>query len=254
MTRRLRPAFALFLALLAGAADRPPLAATPLSRMDLPWWHARFEQKQAELYAGRVDLVFYGDSITQDYELAGPEPWRNFRPVWNRYYGDRHAVNVGFKGDSTAHLLWRVEHGEAEAIAPKVAVVLIGANNFGRVHWPAEPTLAGIDADVAAIRRHLPGTKILLLSVLPSERSVWVSENTAAVNRMLAERYPKGSDVTFLDLTGVFTSDGRLNRDLFYDPLLSPPEPPLHPTAEGQARMAAAIEPTLAALFGDRPH
>jgi lysophospholipase L1-like esterase len=163
-------------------------------------------------------------------------------------------VNLGFKGDATAHLLWRLDHGEADGIAPKVAVVLIGANNFGRVHWPAEPTLAGIEADVAAIRHHLPGTKILLLSVLPSERSAWVSENTEAVNRMLAERYPKGGEVTFLDLTGVFITGGRLNRDLFYDPLLSPPEPPLHPTAEGQARMAAAIEPTLSALLGDRPH
>ena len=251
--RWLQPGLILLLALLA-AADRPPLAATPLSRMDLPWWRARFEQKQVELRAGPVALVFYGDSITQDYELAGPEPWRNFRPVWNRYYGDRHAVNLGFKGDSTAHLLWRLEHGEADGIAPKVAVVLIGANNFGRVHWPAEPTLAGIEADVAAIRHYLPGTKILLLSVLPSERSAWVGENTEAVNRMLAERYPKGGEVTFLDLTSVFTSGGRLNRDLFYDPLLSPPEPPLHPTAEGQARMGAAIEPTLAALLGDRVH
>jgi lysophospholipase L1-like esterase len=41
---------------------------------------------------------------------------------------------------------------------------------------------------------------------------------------------------------------------LFYDPKLTPPAAPLHPTAEGQALMAAAIEPTLAALLGDRPH
>jgi lysophospholipase L1-like esterase len=45
-----------------------------------------------------------------------------------------------------------------------------------------------------------------------------------------------------------------LDRSLFLDPLLQPPEPPLHPSAEGQARMAAAMEPTLAALLGDRNH
>jgi len=241
----------VLLTLPAGAAGPIP-AALPISRMDLPWWRHRFEQKQVLLREGRVGLVFYGDSIMQDYELAGPEPWRDFRPVWERFYGDRHAVNLGFKGDTTASLLWRLEHGEADGIAPKVAVVLIGANNFGRVHWPAEPTLAGIEADLAAIRRHLPGTKILLLSVLPSERSGWVSENTLAVNRALAERFRPGGDVTFLDVTAVFMRDGRLDRGLFLDPLLTPPEPPLHPTAAGQARMAEAMEPALSALLGDR--
>jgi lysophospholipase L1-like esterase len=48
--------------------------------------------------------------------------------------------------------------------------------------------------------------------------------------------------------------NGRLNADLFFDPKLTPPEPPLHPSAEGQALMAAAIEPTLAALLGDKAH
>jgi lysophospholipase L1-like esterase len=248
--RALLPAILAFVLVAAG----PILAATPLSRMDLPWWRARFEQKQNELRAGRVELVFYGDSITEDYEKSGPEPWRDFRPVWNHFYGDRHAINLGFKGDATAHLLWRLDHGEADGIAPKVAVVLIGANNFGRVHWSAEATLAGIDADVAAIRRHLPGTKILLLGVLPSDRSAWVTEMTLAVNRALAERYRNGGDVTYLDLSPVFEKNGVLDRSLFLDPLLTPPEPPLHPSAEGQRRMAEAIEPTLSALLGDRRH
>ena len=247
--RWLPVAFAILL-----VAAGPILAASPISRMDLPWWRERFEQKQNELRASGVDLVFYGDSITQDYEKAGPEPWRNFRPVWDRFYGDRHAVNLGFKGDTTANLLWRLEHGEADGIAPKVAVVLIGANNLGRVHWSTDATLAGIDADVGAIRRHLPGTKILLLGILPSERSAWASETTLAVNRALAERYRQGGDVTFLDLSPVFTKDGRLDRGLFFDPLLRPPEPPLHPSAEGQKRMAEAIEPALSVLLGDRKH
>ena len=48
--------------------------------------------------------------------------------------------------------------------------------------------------------------------------------------------------------------NGGLNRDLFFDPKLTPPAAPLHPTAEGQALMAEAIEPTLAALLGDTAH
>jgi lysophospholipase L1-like esterase len=60
--------------------------------------------------------------------------------------------------------------------------------------------------------------------------------------------------VTFLNVDHVFLRDGKLDRSLFYDPLLTPPDPPLHPTAQGQALMAAAMEPTLAALLDDRNH
>ena len=28
--------------------------------------------------------------------------WADFRPVWQRFYGDRNAVNLGFRGDATA--------------------------------------------------------------------------------------------------------------------------------------------------------
>jgi len=251
-----RAAFLLVALLALGAAspERPRvvLALTPISRLDLPWWRARFVAKDKELHAGRVDLVFYGDSITADYERAGPPAWQDFRPVWQHYYGSRHAVNLGFKGDTTANLLWRIEHGEAAGIAPRVAVVLIGANNLGRLHWSAEDTLAGIDADIAALHARLPHTAILLLGILPSERSVFATRTTAMVNQALAAHYAHVPSVTFLDIGRVFVKEGKLDRTLFLDPLLTPPEAPLHPTAEGQARMAAAIEPTLSALLNTR--
>src|SRR5215469_17578941 len=134
---RLLAALCLLLTLAAAEAPRSHviLAATPISRMDLPWWRTRFEAKQAELKRDPPQLVFYGDSITQNWERHGPPDWMNFAPVWQRFYGDRRAINLGFVGDTTANLLWRIEHGEAGGIAPKVAVILIGANNLGRIHW-----------------------------------------------------------------------------------------------------------------------
>lgn len=246
----------LFLLLPCNAIPAPHtvLAATPLSRMDLRWWHERFEAKQQELQTHKVDLLFLGDSITQDYELSGPPAWRDFVPVWQRYYGDRNAVNLGFNGDATSHLLWRIENGETDGIKPKVAVILIGANNLGRLHWPPQDTVAGINAIVTELRRRLPDTRLLLLGVLPSDRSEWASRATVDINRALAARYPHGGEVTYIDVGSVFMTNGRLNRDLFLDPKLTPPAAPLHPTAQGQALMAAAIEPTLAAMLGDRRH
>jgi lysophospholipase L1-like esterase len=258
----MRPSAHLCLAavlLLLCGADKAPhphtvLAATPLSRTDLPWWRARHEAKLEEVHKGNVDLVFLGDSITQDWEKHGPPDWQDFAPVWQRFYGDRNAINLGFTGDTTAHLLWRIENGEVAGIAPKVAVILIGANNLGRVHWSAEDTVAGIDAIIAQLRHRLPQTRLVLLGVLPSDRSAWITETTLEVNKALVARYGHGSDVTFLDLTHVFMKNGVLNHDLFLDTKTSPPGAALHPSAEGQARMAEAMEPTLAALLGDRQH
>jgi hypothetical protein len=48
--------------------------------------------------------------------------------------------------------------------------------------------------------------------------------------------------------------NGKLNHDLYLDPQLRPPDPPLHPTAQGQASMSAAMEPVLTRLLGDKPH
>ena len=236
------------------AGERTVLAATPIGRTDLAWWRHRHEAKLRELARDKPELIFLGDSITEDWELSGPPAWRDFAPQWCRFYGDRHAINLGFKGDTTASLLWRIENGEVAGIAPKAAVVLIGANNLGRVHWSAEDTVAGIGAILDQLHKRLPRTKILLLGVLPSERSAWISETTARINRMLAARYGDDPSVSYLDLTALFMRNGVLNRELFLDPRLTPPDPPLHPTAEGQVLMARAMEPVLAKMLGDRPH
>ncbi len=233
---------------------RTILAAIPISRMDLPWGRQRHEAKLRELGHAKPELIFLGDSITQDWELSGPPEWRDFTPVWQRFYGDRHAVNLGFKGDTTASLIWRIRNGEVAGIAPKAAVILIGANNLGRPHWSAEDTVAGSDTIIGDLHKRLPATKILVLGVLPSERSVWITETTGQINRMLAQRYKDDRSVSFLDLTALFMRNGVLNRSLFLDPHLTPPDPPLHPTAQGQAMMAKAMEPVLANMLGDRPH
>ncbi|HTW28433.1 MAG TPA: GDSL-type esterase/lipase family protein [Acetobacteraceae bacterium] len=241
------------LALLLLAATHLPLAAIPISRMETPWWRHRFEEKQAELRQHPPQLIFLGDSITENFELAGGHGWDDYVPVWRHWYGGRDAANLGFKGDATSHLLWRIDHGELDGIHPKAAVVLIGANNFGRPHWDAAQTMTGIVTVIDAVHRRLPQTHILLLSVLPSDRSAWISEQTRAVNRMLAAHDWAPSGTQFLDVTHVFERNGRLDRALFLDPHLTPPDPPLHPSAQGMALLAQAIEPALAPMLGEAP-
>ena len=240
-------------AFLVGAAPGN-IAVQPVSRMSEGWWRARFEQKRAELRQGPVDLLWLGDSITQDWERASDQDWNNFVPGWRQFYGDRHAINLGFKGDSTCHLLWRLQHGELDNILPRVAVVLIGANNFGHIHTDADQTFDGIQAVLDEIHRRLPLTHIVLLGVLPSIRSDWVSRNTALLDRRLQAASKDRNYVTYVDVANLFLSGGRVDATKFIDPRLTPPAPPLHPTAQVQAEMAAAIEPDVARLLGDQVH
>lgn len=236
------------------AADRVPVAATPISRMETTPWRVRHLAKLDEARSRPIDLVWLGDSITMDWELDGPEDWRRFVPLWNRFYGDRNALNLGFAGDNTAHLLWRMQNGELEGLRPKAAVILIGANNMGRVRWSAPQSIAGVTAVVDEARRRMPTTKLLLISVLPSIRSKYVDRTTEAINHELAARYGNVTvpGVAYVDVSRVFMKDGAVDRTQFFDDQLTPPNPPLHPTPQAQGRMAEAIEPTLAAMMGDR--
>lgn len=231
----------------APAQAKLPASAQPIARPD-KWWRERHEQKLAELARVKPDLIWLGDSITQNFERDGEPPWAKFNTVWQRHYSQFRPVNLGFSGDATSHLLWRQTHGELDGIAPKAAVILIGANNLGRLHWSAEDSVIGIEMVVAETQRRLPRTNILLLSVLPSARTSWASETTIAINEKLPARFVS-SRVVFQDVTPEFMRGQLLDRNLYYDPLLSPPEPPLHPTSEGLRRLSVAIEPTLARMM-----
>ena len=237
--------------LLVGAASpsHTILATQPISRLDLPWWKARHEAVLERLRHDPADVIFLGDSITQNWERSGPPDWADFQPAWRHFYGDRNAVNAGFVGDTTASQIWRIRNGEVAGIAPKAVVVLIGANNLGRLHWSAEDTLAGIDTILVDLRKRLPSAKLLLVGVLPSERSAWASETTTTIDAALKARYGRSGEIAYVDPVPIFSEGGRLIRSLFYDPLQTPPGAPLHPTAEGMAKLARAIEPTLARLL-----
>jgi len=238
---------------VAAGAEAAPPSAGPIGRLDDLKWKARHEAKLLEASSRRVHLVLLGDSITANYELKGPGRLRDYSGVWQRYYADRDALNLGFSGDGTRDLLWRIMHGEIDSIAPKVVVILIGANDIGWLQLTAADTVAGIDAVVAELHLRLPATKILLVGLLPSDRGTWVRQATAEINSSLAAHYGSGQVhyVTYRDVSPAFLKNGVLDTSLFSDPQQIPSEPALHPSPEGQERMAAALEPTLSELLAD---
>jgi lysophospholipase L1-like esterase len=243
----------IMVAALLGVLAAPALAACPpapvAERLREPWWAGRHADILATI-ARHADpqVVLIGDSITHNYDKS-TVPDENFQPTWRRFYAPRAALNLGFSGDTTAHVLWRLRHGEIDGIAPKVAIVLIGTNDTAQQR-SAGQTVCAIVALVAEIERRLPKTRILLLGVLPSDISDAKSAADAAINASLAARYGTSPRVTYRDVSAVFRRNGRLDTTLYYDPRLRDRTArALHPDTIGQRRLAEAIEPVLARML-----
>jgi lysophospholipase L1-like esterase len=241
----MRRLFLLLLLLLPGLAHAyVNLAQAPIDRLNLPWWRARWEltRQQAQTDSG-AQIVWLGDSITQYWQRQGGHGYDDILPVWTQYFAPYRALDFGFIGDTTANLIWRLDHGQVAELHPQLAIILIGANNFGLLHWDADMTVPGIESAVHITHRELPGAHILLLGVLPSIRSAWVDDQTATTNAALARAYAGSRTVTFVNLAPLFMTNGKVDASLYVDPRLTPPAPALHPNRDGMARIAAALAP-----------
>ncbi|WP_421856888.1 GDSL-type esterase/lipase family protein [Marinomonas sp.] len=217
------------------------LPTEPLSIKAMPqdtiWWMPRHEEKLAEKDAmEKVDLVFLGDSITQAWEKEGAD-------VWQTFYQPRHALNLGFNGDKTENVLWRLAHGEVDNIQPKLLVLLIGTNNAGHRMDKAEDTALGIKQILSVLAEKLPLTKILLLAIFP--RSAKPTQKLRMLNNevnQIIRTYADDEKVFFHDINQVFLDEkGRLTSNIMSDFL--------HPNASQYQIFADAIEPYIVELM-----
>jgi lysophospholipase L1-like esterase len=201
----------------------------------LKWWIPRHEQILQHNKEGEVDLIFLGNSITHSWENSGKE-------VWEKYYTPRNAVNMGFSGDRTQHVLWRIDHGELDDINPRVAVLMIGTNNSG-INNPQEIT-DGIEEICLKIRGKLPDTKILLLGIFPRGE---VSDKNREINEAANALIPKLADgkmIHFLNINEHFLKkDGTLGNYFLPDQV--------HLSKTGYKTWAKAMEPVIAQLLGE---
>jgi len=207
-----------------------PLALVPAPQ-EYIWWLPRHEEKLAQKASmEKVDLVFLGDSITQAWEKEGAE-------VWEEYYSPRHALNLGFNGDRTENVLWRLEQGEIDEINPKVLVLLIGTNNSGHRQDKAAETAEGIKHILNELKERLPNTKILLLAIFP--RSAKPTQKLRLLNNdvnTIIQTYADNKSVFYADFNHYFLDqEGRLKSDVMNDFL--------HPNSSQYRVWAEALEP-----------
>ncbi|GAN77351.1 GDSL-type esterase/lipase family protein [Acidisphaera rubrifaciens] len=236
---------------LRGRFDASADRRAQAKRADDAAWLQRLAAKRAEAASWRgraLGLVFLGDSITQNWELAGPPDWADFAPVWNRLFAPHGALNLGYAGDATGNLLWRLRDGELDGLAPRAVVLLIGVNDILLHGHSAPSVVAGIDAILVELNHRVPDARVLVLGLLPSRVSGWVSRQSKAVNAALASRNWSGTKVDYLDVGNVLLAKGRPDARLYCDRDVDPALPLLlHPNRTGQERIGIAINMCLQA-------
>ncbi len=248
MTRRsFRSALLPAIALLAWSTLATAQPATePDSREG--WWMKMHESFLERAKQGDVDLLFLGDSITQGWNGRDQQTGEGPREVWDRHFGPRKAANFGIGGDRTQHILWRLDHGEVEGIAPKVAVLMIGTNNVGTNS--ADEIAAGVAAILDRLKEKLPETKVVLLAVFPrgakrdpEAESVPTDARIGEINERLA-KMGDGERVHYVDIDEAFLSeDGTIAKEIMPDFL--------HLSRKGYRRWADALEPKLWELLDE---
>lgn len=221
------------------AQERPP-AVVPVPQdasWTIDWWMPRHEEKLAEAKerGDKVELLFIGDSITHGWDES----------LWTEYFGKYEPFNLGFSGDRTEHVLWRLRNGALDNLSPKVTVLMIGTNNTGQDDGqPAHETVQGIEAVIDEIESQLPDTHLIVHAVFP--RGPEADTPNRLENDKINAALPsiaKKKGAQFLDINRFFVeSDGALPRNVMPDRL--------HPNRYGYSLWAKALKPSLEAQFG----
>ncbi len=223
-----------------------PSTVVPVTQ-DRSWpqydWQKRHELTSAAVKKNKPQILFIGDSITHFF---GGEQFDSYalrgKNTWDEFYGPRNPGNLGFGWDKTENVLWRLQHGAVEGIAPKLVVMMIGTNNTG--NCSASDITIGITEVVAELHLRLPRAEILLLGIFPrGEMPGPQRDKIAEVNHGIA-RLDALAGVTFLDIGAKFlTPEGLITKDIMPDFL--------HPNEKGYRIWAEAIEPAVKKLMGE---
>ena len=142
--------------------------------------YAIYEQENAMYDDYEVEVAFLGDSLTDGYDLE-------------KYYPEFLTVNRGIGGETTTGLEQRLKLSVYD-LKPKVAVMLIGANNMDKMFDNYENVLIGL-------RDNLPQTKIVILSLTAMGGEHWGKKNQlACYNNVRIKKLAEKYQFTYVDL------------------------------------------------------
>ena len=195
--------------------DPNDMAIVSVPQYDDEWWTDRHNDKIKNVKTNQK-IIFIGNSITHWWE--NETSWTEL----NQRYNNK-ITNLGYAGDQTQHVIWRLENGEfPKGINAEYVVVKIGTNNA----WSApESTAAGIGKIIEIINKNSSSSKIILVSILPrgSGNDDEHTKRNNAVNEII-KNYDGCSRIQYLNLAQYYiNNNGKLKSELFTDGLhLSP--------------------------------
>jgi N-acetylglucosamine-6-sulfatase len=192
-------------------------STVPDMRLTTPWWEKRHKETVKKIKAIRNGsspqpaIVFLGDSITQAWQGSGKQ-------AFAKNFGTEATLNLGYSGDQTQHVLWRLYNGEFDGIKPAFVSLMIGTNNTGSSQDPKE-TADGIRLIIDFIRDRSPETKILLHAVFPrgAKADDPLRVRNDEINQIIK---PLANDTTifWLDMAPMFLQDnGSLAKSVMPD-------------------------------------
>jgi lysophospholipase L1-like esterase len=221
------------------------LACTEFVLADWPRL-GRYAAANAALAApvrGEKRVVFFGDSITDNWSKAG----------YGGFFPGKRYVNRGIGGQTTAQMLVRFR-ADVVAAQPRAVVILAGTNDVSGNTGPTTPE--AIESNLAGMTEIAQANRIavVLASLLPTtdeKRAADGSpivrskerppEEILALNRWIAG-YARAKNAIYLDYyAALVDGEGRLKDTLTEDGL--------HPNAAGYAIMAPLAEKAIAAAL-----
>ena len=203
-----------------------PATVTPATRIEGckvkrpkrgDWWTARMLQKRNQIKAskGQIDLVFFGDSITHNWERQGKKSLAELSKTYS-------ILDIGYGGDRTQHLIWRGLNGELDGYKAKCVMLMIGTNN----REPVEDIAKGVRSILDIIAKKQPQAKTLLLPIFMRGNNHNDTRRTAneKVNSII-KGYADGEKVIWVDFNSKLIDANGDTKFIMSDRL--------HPNAEG---------------------
>jgi lysophospholipase L1-like esterase len=215
----------------------PPHGRIPIADAREEWQeqHAEFIKIAS---SRQLELIFFGDSLTRG--------WIEHQQVWVEHVTPKPTGFFAIGGDTTNHVLWRIENGELDGPPPKLVLLLIGTNN----RWVLDDSTdiaTSIAFITARIQERVPQAKILVLGVLPQGPKAWGSSRVifTDVNQQL-KSLDNAKSIFVRDLGAcLLDTDGELNKTVSEDGT--------HLTQVGYMRLANALGPIVRELLGEPP-
>lgn len=172
--------------------------------------YGRYERQNAERAGSPAEVVFMGNSITDNWASMDPE-----------FFSRNNFVGRGISGQTTLEMLARFRRDVIE-LAPRAVVILAGINDIAQNQGPIslENTFGNI-VSMCELAEH-NGIRVVICSVLPCDRLSWrpeiaPAEKVRALNALLRE-YAARQGFVYVDYHSAFDNgrgglDGRFSED-----------------------------------------